>query len=1185
MKKLNKIAVGVVFLMCLLKVDIALGQLTMTACTNPTGGLTSAFSGVLGSTAGVNITFTGTPTGCYAYGFQYNASWNGFKANGTSCANPTNCTGGSETPVYAAAERWGGGGTTPGPTLSNGNKTVTFMMADQSVTGCVNLGGLTTSRNWRSITLTLTITGGNAAQVWTVSGGNVYVPLTSIANANGISINVKETALFNGALSQAGVNIANCFQGCGTGTLVLCSHITFGYYQYSNILPNIAPTGATSSCLNYTGLSSTPSGGTSPYTYAWSPATALSATNVANPTVNAVVPGQPYTVTVTDVNSCTAKATSGAITTVANPSGGSIATVNYCSSTSSGSVSIAGVTNVTDYVWSLPAGLTGSSTSSSITVNGSTAGTYTVTATPRNTLSGVTCTGTPVTGTVNVVDLPTANAGNALPDICKGGTSAALGGSVGGGATGGTWSDGGVGGSFSPSATTLNATYTPPATYTGLVTLTLTAVASPCTDVTATKTITVIAPPTVNAGAALAAICKGGTSDPLGGSVGGGATGGTWSDAAAGGSFSPSSTDVNATYTPPPTYTGSVILILTATATSPCINVAASKTLDVYALPSISAQPPATAAQCPSGAVTLGLTATGGTPSLTYDWQYNNAGTWASATNGTPSGSVYTGATTSSAFNVSGLSGAGSTYDYRCVVSASGNNCGSVTSNTTTVTVNALPNPTLSLDNCAMGGGASSYEIILATISTTNTTPNYIYTLPVGATQIWSDATGANKIFKQPMGGSALTYNVIDNSGAGCAGSASITSSPNGPIDIPLTSGNGSKTADCSQKGFNSWTHYKDITNSDNVLISILDNGVDLGTVNVTTYVDASTPNYSRTCQGASYPYYAMKRHFKITSSNFASGAAFPSAVGVRLYFTPAEATDLNISSMLQTGTDCNDDDDFLDPTLLTDLYLTKYTGNNEDGDYDNNDFTSGLFKVYGPATTPRLAASPNSFLTIFPTGVANYNYVELDINELSEFWLHGTEHGTGLPVNFLYFTARAVENTFIKLEWATGTEIDNRGYEVQRSEDGVNFTRIGWIDGVGNSSATNYYYFDDRSAMYDRNYYYRLRQVDNSGKSKNSLIVTARLTFSDKFTVSEFIPNLVESSSYLDIFTTKDRVVEVDVFNAIGQKVTTVKRQLQRGHNTIDFDFTGLAKGMYSAAIKSNGDFIARKFIMIMPY
>lgn len=84
-----------------------------------------------------------------------------------------------------------------------------------------------------------------------------------------------------------------------------------------------------------------------------------------------------------------------------------------------------------------------------------------------------------ITYTVNIC---TANAGAALAYICETGTSAPLGGSVGAQATAGIWTDGGIGGTFTPSATDLNATWTAPAGFTGNVTLTLTSTNGACPD-------------------------------------------------------------------------------------------------------------------------------------------------------------------------------------------------------------------------------------------------------------------------------------------------------------------------------------------------------------------------------------------------------------------------------------------------------------------------------------------------------------------------------------------------------------------------------------------------------------------------------------------------------------------------------------------------------------------------------
>jgi hypothetical protein len=95
--------------------------------------------------------------------------------------------------------------------------------------------------------------------------------------------------------------------------------------------------------------------------------------------------------------------------------------------------------------------------------------------------------------TVNL--LPTVDVGGAVASICQGGTTAGLGGSVGGSATGGTWSDGGAGGTFNPNATTLNATYTAAANAPATVTLTLTTSGGPCGTTSANKNLIVKAQP------------------------------------------------------------------------------------------------------------------------------------------------------------------------------------------------------------------------------------------------------------------------------------------------------------------------------------------------------------------------------------------------------------------------------------------------------------------------------------------------------------------------------------------------------------------------------------------------------------------------------------------------------------------------------------------------------------------
>ena len=96
-----------------------------------------------------------------------------------------------------------------------------------------------------------------------------------------------------------------------------------------------------------------------------------------------------------------------------------------------------------------------------------------------------------------VYPIPTAGAGPLTTGICQGSASSPLGGIIGGSATLGTWSTT-SGGSFTPSATSLNATWLPPAAFSGIATLVLTTSGGECGTTSASKTQIVNPTPNVS---------------------------------------------------------------------------------------------------------------------------------------------------------------------------------------------------------------------------------------------------------------------------------------------------------------------------------------------------------------------------------------------------------------------------------------------------------------------------------------------------------------------------------------------------------------------------------------------------------------------------------------------------------------------------------------------------------------
>ena len=119
------------------------------------------------------------------------------------------------------------------------------------------------------------------------------------------------------------------------------------------------------------------------------------------------------------------------------------------------------------------------------------------------------------------------------------------------------------------------------------VKLTSNATCTTSNPATSNSVVMIVHPnPTVNAGTSVSPICQGSTSDPLGGSFGGGATSAVWSDGGAGGEFSNNegSTPDSATYTASPSSGNIVTLTLTSNGGS-CGEAYDSKQITVNPLP------------------------------------------------------------------------------------------------------------------------------------------------------------------------------------------------------------------------------------------------------------------------------------------------------------------------------------------------------------------------------------------------------------------------------------------------------------------------------------------------------------------------------------------------------------------------------------------------------------------------
>jgi hypothetical protein len=97
------------------------------------------------------------------------------------------------------------------------------------------------------------------------------------------------------------------------------------------------------------------------------------------------------------------------------------------------------------------------------------------------------------------------------------------------------------------------------------------------------------------------------------------------------------------------------------------------------------------------------------------------------------------------------------------------------------------------------------------------------------------------------------------------------------------------------------------------------------------------------------------------------------------------------------------------------------------------------------------------------------------------------------LPVKIITFTAKYVPaRQVVSLHWVTTLEKNNEHFLIERSLDSLHFIVIGKARSVGNSHAAQHYYFDDPKPV-GGTMYYRLREIDSSGRQFLTTVISAK--------------------------------------------------------------------------------------------
>ncbi len=182
------------------------------------------------------------------------------------------------------------------------------------------------------------------------------------------------------------------------------------------------------------------------------------------------------------------------------------------------------------------------------------------------------------------------------------------------------------------------------------------------------------------------------------------------------------------------------------------------------------------------------------------------------------------------------------------------------------------------------------------------------------------------------------------------------------------------------------------------------------------------------------------------------------------------------------------------------------------------------------------------------------------------------------LPVSLTKFTGTK-QNGVIKLIWQTDFEQSIKYYEVQKSNNGVDFKKIGIVNAVGNSTISQSYFYDD-AEISSNSTYYRLKIIEDNGTSKFSKIVIFR---SDKGIITSTIsPNPFYSFINVDFETDNAQNIIIRLYDMMGRVVKSSNINSRKGSNTVKVTaLESLSSGSYIIEMIARGEKVFKDILL----
>ena len=204
-----------------------------------------------------------------------------------------------------------------------------------------------------------------------------------------------------------------------------------------------------------------------------------------------------------------------------------------------------------------------------------------------------------------------------------------------------------------------------------------------------------------------------------------------------------------------------------------------------------------------------------------------------------------------------------------------------------------------------------------------------------------------------------------------------------------------------------------------------------------------------------------------------------------------------------------------------------------------------------------------------------------------------------GIPVELTSFTA-SVDNNNVGLIWTTATELNNRGFDIERAQlsregispDGIKsnvenqneWVKIGYVPGYGTTTEPRSYSFTDTD-LKSGNYSYRLKQMDYEGKFKYSEVVDIEIVpvTPSEYSLGQNYPNPFNPSTKIKYSIPVFSSVTIKVYDILGKEIETlVDEKKSAGTYELKWDAGRFSAGVYVYKLTADNFTIVKKMLML---